>query len=200
MATKDNMKGRANQISNASGKGSIGKNLVGKLFWDIIDSMAMSGETGGSTVSITPTYSEGTKIADYTINGTANSLFVPSGGGGGASLTDVWNSLKENNSNNKIDFSHMPTMYWANLAVSNSSNSNTEPTFKSITIGNIKIDTANNAVRVNGNLYTTGGNAALGPSSNTDGKFYFDNTHYLYFSDGKLMFNDGGTAREVAFK
>lgn len=36
-------------------------------------------------------------------------------------------------------FTQLPTMYWANVAVSNSSNEQTEPTFKSIKIGGGKI-------------------------------------------------------------
>lgn len=36
-------------------------------------------------------------------------------------------------------FTQLPTMYWANVAVSNSSNEQTEPTFKSIKIGDGKI-------------------------------------------------------------
>lgn len=36
---------------------------------------------GGSTVTITPTLATGTKIADYSIDGTSGSLYAPSGGG-----------------------------------------------------------------------------------------------------------------------
>lgn len=42
------------------------------------------GGGGGSTVTITPTLSSGTKIADYSIDGVNNSLYAPSGGGGGS--------------------------------------------------------------------------------------------------------------------
>lgn len=42
-----------------------------------------SGGGGGSTVTITPTLSSGTKIADYSIDGVSDSLYAPSGGGGG---------------------------------------------------------------------------------------------------------------------
>lgn len=41
-----------------------------------------SGGGGGSVVSITPTLSSGTKIADYSINGVSGELYAPSGGGG----------------------------------------------------------------------------------------------------------------------
>ena len=40
------------------------------------------GGGSGSTVSITPTLSSGTKIADYEIDGVSGSLYAPSGGGG----------------------------------------------------------------------------------------------------------------------
>lgn len=42
------------------------------------------GGGGGSSVTITPTLSSGTKIADYSIDGVNNSLYAPSGGGGGS--------------------------------------------------------------------------------------------------------------------
>jgi len=38
--------------------------------------------SGGSTVSIIPTLSEGTKIANFTIDGVAGELYAPNGGGG----------------------------------------------------------------------------------------------------------------------
>lgn len=41
-----------------------------------------SGGGGGSIVSITPTLSSGTKIADYSINGVGGELYAPNGGGG----------------------------------------------------------------------------------------------------------------------
>lgn len=44
-----------------------------------------SGGGGGSTVTITPTLSTGTKIADYSIDGSTGALYAPSGGGGGIS-------------------------------------------------------------------------------------------------------------------
>ena len=42
---------------------------------------------GSGQVSITPRLSSGTKIADFTVNGTSGSLYAPSGGGGGGSTT-----------------------------------------------------------------------------------------------------------------
>ena len=44
----------------------------------------VGGGGGGSSVTITPTLSSGTKIADYSIDGVNNSLYAPSGGGGGS--------------------------------------------------------------------------------------------------------------------
>lgn len=58
------------------------KYLKGDGTWD-----TPSGGGGGSTVTITPTLSSGTKIADYSINGASGSLYAPSGGGGGGSHT-----------------------------------------------------------------------------------------------------------------
>ena len=52
------------------------KYLKGDGTWD-----TPSG--GGSSVTITPTLSSGTKIADYSIDGVSDSLYAPSGGGGG---------------------------------------------------------------------------------------------------------------------
>lgn len=48
-----------------------------------IEAAGQSG--GGSTVTITPSLSSGTKVADYSINGVSGSLYAPSGGGGSGS-------------------------------------------------------------------------------------------------------------------
>lgn len=58
------------------------KFLKGDGTWD-----TPQGGGGGSTVTITPTLSSGTKIADYSIDGVSDSLYAPSGGGGGGSHT-----------------------------------------------------------------------------------------------------------------
>lgn len=58
------------------------KYLKGDGTWD-----TPSGGGGGSSVTITPTLSSGTKIADYSIDGVSGSLYAPSGGGGGGSHT-----------------------------------------------------------------------------------------------------------------
>ena len=60
------------------------KYLKGDGTWD-----TPQGGGGGSTVTITPTLSSGTKIADYSINGASGSLYAPSGGGGGGSYTET---------------------------------------------------------------------------------------------------------------
>ena len=43
------------------------------------------GGSGAASVSITPSLSTGTKIADFTINGSSGILYAPTGGGGGSS-------------------------------------------------------------------------------------------------------------------
>jgi hypothetical protein len=48
------------------------------------------GIGGGSDVSITPTLSTGTKIADYSIDGTSGELYAPTGGGGTGNVDDVY--------------------------------------------------------------------------------------------------------------
>lgn len=50
---------------------------------EAINDLIESGGGGGSSVTITPTLSSGTKIADYSIDGVSGSLYAPSGGGGG---------------------------------------------------------------------------------------------------------------------
>lgn len=57
------------------------KYLKGDGTWD-----TPQGGGGGSTVTITPTLSSGTKIADYSINEVSGSLYAPSGGGGGGGI------------------------------------------------------------------------------------------------------------------
>lgn len=55
---------------------------MGKLMLNDI-SYSGGGGGGGSNVSITPTLSTGTKIADFEIDGVSGALYAPSGGGGG---------------------------------------------------------------------------------------------------------------------
>lgn len=60
---------------NYNGSSKIIKALC-KAVNDIID----SGGGGGDTVTITPTLLSGNKIADYTINGVADELYIPDDG------------------------------------------------------------------------------------------------------------------------
>lgn len=52
----------------------------------IASEIGQGGGGGGSIVTITPTISTGTKIADYSINGVGGELYAPTGGGGGSAL------------------------------------------------------------------------------------------------------------------
>lgn len=77
----DDMTGASASTDGAHGlvpaplAGDEDKYLRGDGLWAKVQS--------GSEVSITPTLSSGTKIADFSINGTAGILFAPEGGGGG---------------------------------------------------------------------------------------------------------------------
>jgi hypothetical protein len=58
--------------------------------FDGTDYVEVQGGSGGSTVTITPTLSTGTKIADYSIDGASGSLYAPNGGASSLDgLTDV---------------------------------------------------------------------------------------------------------------
>lgn len=58
---------------------------------------------GGSTISITPTYNSGTKIADYNIDGEEGAIYVPQQ----INITNLWNYIEDNNSN----------IYWTGSAI-----------------------------------------------------------------------------------
>ena len=66
-------------VPPATVSGDSGKYLKGDGTW----STPSGGGGSGSTVSITPTLSMGTKIADFEIDGVSGELYAPSGGGGG---------------------------------------------------------------------------------------------------------------------
>ena len=74
-----------------------------------------------------------------------------------------------------LDFARLPTMYWANVAVASESNNQTEPYFKSITIGNgtkgvkIEYDATNDCLKINGGLYSTDFVSAYGYNSGGGG-------------------------------
>lgn len=75
----------------------------------ITDEMGHGG--GGSNVSITPTLSTGTKIADFEIDGQTGELYAPTGGGGNANiwtgtqaeLEEVFDELEEGTQINITD-------------------------------------------------------------------------------------------------
>lgn len=83
---------------------------MGKLMLNDI-SYSGGGGGGGSNVSITPTLSTGTKIADFEIDGVSDSLYAPSGGGGGGTgqtITDIlWSGAET---------PRYPTVYTASLS------------------------------------------------------------------------------------
>ena len=70
-----------------------------------------------------------------------------------------------------IGFSYLPTLYWANVAVSNSSSNNTTPRFLNISINGftIEYDSTNQALKFNGSIYATGSVSALGQGSGGGG-------------------------------
>ena len=70
-----------------------------------------------------------------------------------------------------IGFSYLPTLYWANVAVSNSSSNNTAPRFLNISINGftIEYDSTNQALKFNGSIYATGSVSALGQGSGGGG-------------------------------
>lgn len=59
-------------------------NRIAQSLEDIAKNGGGSGG-GGDTVSITPTLEEGTKIAEFSINGESGELYAPAGGSGGGS-------------------------------------------------------------------------------------------------------------------
>lgn len=79
--------------------------------WERTTAAAEGGGGGGSAVSITPTLSTGTKIADFEIGGVPGELYAPTGGGGGGgssqTVADIlWSGAET---------PRYPTTYTANL-------------------------------------------------------------------------------------
>ena len=79
--------------------------------WDACIVTDEMGHGGGSNVSITPTLSTGTKIADFEIDGVEGELYAPTGGGGNANiwtgtqaeLEEVFDELEEGTQINITD-------------------------------------------------------------------------------------------------
>lgn len=77
-------------VSDASTYTLVVKDAFDATLWTIAAmSPLVGGGAGGSEVTITPTITTGTKIADYSIDGESGELYAPNGGGGGALKTCI---------------------------------------------------------------------------------------------------------------
>lgn len=80
-----------NSANTANGKADAIANQIGaepltttaQTLTGAINEINAKPSGGGDTVTITPALQSGTKVADYSINGVAGSLYAPTGGGGG---------------------------------------------------------------------------------------------------------------------
>lgn len=96
-----------------------------------------SGGGGGSTVTITPTLSTGTKIADYSIDGSTGALFAPNGGGGVSALSDLTDVTLTSPTNGQALVYDATNQVWINGNVSGGGGSFAEtPLFTGGTSGN----------------------------------------------------------------
>ena len=77
----------------------------------------VQGGGGGSTVTITPTLSTGTKIADYSIDGVSDSLYAPTGGGGATDLDDLTDVTITSPANGQALLYDFATSKWVNGTV-----------------------------------------------------------------------------------
>ena len=77
-----------------------------------------SGGGGGSTVTITPTLSTGTKIADYSIDGSTGALFAPNGSGGASALSDLTDVTLTSPTNGQALVYDATNQIWVNGDVS----------------------------------------------------------------------------------
>jgi hypothetical protein len=113
----------------------------------------MSQIPSPTTVSIDPTLSSGTKIAEFNINGTSGELYAPEGGGSGATYTAT-SPIAIDGSNN------ISLNYGNTLVVNNTSNTDTAESnqYGNMTLAilsdpsesdNLQISTSSN-IRVNG--------------------------------------------------
>lgn len=207
MATIQELFNAANGIKSETQEGMNTAQRVGGLFEGIIDYIDSHQEdwsrdtTGGTPVnlkepllslnSINALPSAGNKILQY--DGTDwRYIDTPTGGGGGGvSLTDVWNSLSGNDSSKQIHSSHLNVLsnyvttdylngvnWWGNSIVNNSVIGNLSGSIDFIEFANgvrIGTDTNTNTLRVytssgtTANIYATGGVSALGYSSSGSG-------------------------------
>lgn len=95
--------------------------------------------------------------------------------GADLAASDIPNLSATKITSGTLSFDRLPSMYWANVAVSSSSSNQTEPYFKSITIGNgtkgvkIEYDATNDCLKINGGLYSTDFVSAYGYNSGGGG-------------------------------
>lgn len=83
-------------VSDASTYTLVVKDAFEATQWTIAAMSPLGGgSSGGSDVTITPTLTTGTKIADFSIDGESGSLFAPNGGGGGSD--SLWGHWKNDN-------------------------------------------------------------------------------------------------------
>lgn len=207
MATIQELFNAANGIKSETQEGMNTAQRVGGLFEGIIEYIDSHQEdwsrdtAGGTPVnlkepllslnSINALPSAGNKILQY--DGTDwGYIDTPTGGGGGGvSLTDVWNSLSGNDSSKQIHSSHLNVLsnyvttdylngvsWWGNSIVNNSVIGNLSGGINYIEFANgvrIGTDTNTNTLRVytssgtTANIYATGGVSALGYSSSGSG-------------------------------
>lgn len=128
---------------------------------------------GGTNVTLNGTSKSGSGIEIYapTSVGTNGQILVSSGNG-----APSWNSLT---------FNQLPTLYWADVAISNTSSTNTTPTFKSAVIAS------------KANLYQNSDNIlVLGDiSSSTNVAYYvFNPTHFRPSSNMSDMLDLGSSS------
>ena len=97
MSSITELKARARQIREATMEGENTALRVGSLFADIVDRLEDAGVD--SSLTITPYYDSGVKIAAFNQNGDITTIYAPNGGsgGGGGSYddTEIWNAVNE---------------------------------------------------------------------------------------------------------
>ena len=129
-----------------------------------------AGGGGGSTawtdITGKPTTIAGYGITDAYIS--SGTIYL-----GSSSITPLTSKPSYNFSEigGSVAFSQLPTLYWANVAVSDSSSNNTAPRFLNISINGftIEYDSTNQALKFNGSIYATDSVSALGQGSGGGG-------------------------------